>query len=203
VIMVLHYTERREEHDQHMRRLFSHVPYQDQDTNDGRTVNGNVIPQISEEELRKKLTIKGELESPENAWLLPLVSEFVCPTHIVCKGVTIPQIRLQRSVQRKWKDRHWSKVLGRLSLNVPALVKNFMVILRTICRLRQPVIRIMVRGSRAMTSGGQWTSQLCQYLMRHSAEAVIDLYDPNEIPDVELYTWRSSQARVERFQKNI
>lgn len=83
---------------------------------------------------------------------------------------------------------------------VPALVKNFMVIIRTI-PLMSGKLRVLVRGSRAMHSGGQWQTHVMQWLLRTYSRVDMDLFDPNEEEGILRVEFSDRIGWVRRYQK--
>jgi len=103
----------------------------------------------------------------------------------------ISSISYQISNERKMIGEIWNpyehegtlqEYISRITWEVPALVKNFLTIVRTIPSHEQDCIKIVVRGSRAAFCGGTWDYQLADFLSYFYKNSIVDLYDINEVP---------------------
>lgn len=92
------------------------------------------------------------------------------------------------------------ETISRLEWSYPALVKNYMVIIRTIPWQKAPSISVAVRGSRALYSGGQWDRHLARMLARFYRRAEVHLYDINEIESMYVIKERGSEVTVRRIR---
>jgi hypothetical protein len=92
------------------------------------------------------------------------------------------------------------ETIARITWDVPALAKNYLVMARTLPETRLPAIRILVRGSRASQRGGTWDRQFAELCTTVSDRVDIDLFDDNEQDDQYVVRTRGQQVKIRRIK---
>lgn len=132
----------------------------------------------------------------ETPWMEILTADRISPLKYEINGKTMfigPWRGAIRDIQLEDQVR-------RIDWIIPSLVKNFMVMVRTLPDVGGDSLKILVRGSRAYHGGGQWDAQYAQWLSLKWRRVRVDLYDIHELPGEVTYKYGNSRVTVRRIR---
>lgn len=157
------------------------------------------MPYMSVEELRNHYPFEGTIISFENMWMLPLVSSKVGSFAVEFEGTQYLMAELNKS---SWSSSSLSSIerIKLLQFGRPALVKNALVVMRTLAPVLELDYSVLVKGSRAMHAGGQWAQEVAIYALRKAKSVRFDLYDPHEEPSVSTVEYNGGKATIRRIR---
>jgi len=158
-----------------------------------------VIPYLSEEALYQYHPWNGSITMPENIWLLPFISSKVGFFSVSSPYGEYLWAELDKSSYLTRSQPAFDRIRS-VQLEIPSLVKNAVVVMRTIAPVDKKRYTVLIRGSRATHSGGQWTQEVALFALERAEEVRIDLYDPHEEPGEEVITHGERKAKIRRIR---
>lgn len=152
-----------------------------------RMVYSSSIPFLSKEDIFLRWGVPPDDEvyvkmTGRNVWVLPMVAEEISPLYVKVQGRMVGATLLDRSAREVFNKKNWFEVYRDLQVLVPGPVKNFLVAVRTWTGTPQANLRVLIRGSKAVSKGGLWHNAFGLWLLRSVENVHIDLYDQGEVP---------------------